>query len=118
MSLKNVKPGLHDIGQYEISGVPYLATVGASSSMTITLKYVASEVTVTASGGTLTINFGQSNSANVTVPDGGVMTVRGKIRTITVATGAGCIGSVVASLTGIKSGNLPVYDQNDYGGTA
>ena len=118
MSIGNVKPGLQHVDQYTVSGVPFTTTIGASSSKVITLKYVASEVTCIASGGVLEITLDQTNAQVITIPDGATITIRGKIKKLTATAASGCTGSVICILTGIESGLLPKFDQDDYGGAA
>jgi len=115
MSIGNVKPGLHNVDQYTVSGVPFTRTIAASASKTIKLTYVASEVTCVASGGTLTVTLDHDNAEAITIPAGAVVTFRGKIKKLTATADADCTGSVICILTGIKAGLLPRYDEDDYG---
>ena len=118
MSLANARPSANYVPAYQSSGIPYIATAAAGETKTIELKKVTSEVTVAASGGTCTVSFGATNGALFTVPSGAVVTFRIKTKYIQVISGGGTITSVVAALTEIDGGQIPTYNQNDYGTTA
>jgi hypothetical protein len=115
MSLANAKPSAHYVPAYQASGVPYVATV-TNGTATIGLRYVTSEVTVSATGAG-TVSFGLTNSANFTVPAAGSVTFRIKTKHIVLTCGSGVTMSVVAALTNINGGLIPTYDQDDYGST-
>ena len=117
MSLANAKPSANYVPAYQSSGIPYIATAAAGETKTVELKKVTSEVTVAASGGTCTVSFGATNGAVFTVPEGAVATFRVKAKYIQVIAGGGCTASIVAAMTEIDGGQIPTYDQNDYGST-
>jgi len=119
MSFKVPKPKANYVPEYQASGIPFIATAAAGVTKTITLSYVTSEVTVANQGTTAsTVSFGLANSANFTLPANSTVTFRVKTKKIVVISGASSITSVIASLTAIESGNIPTYDQNDYGSVA
>jgi hypothetical protein len=119
MSLGNVKQSANFVPPYQASGVPFVATAGVGATKTINLKYVTSEVTVANSGtDASTVSFGLTNSADFTIPANSVVTFRIRARKIVITSGAASTTSVVAALTTIKNGEIPVYDQNDYGTVA
>lgn len=114
MSLGNVKPKLNFVPEYQAAGIPFIRT--ATGEETYSLKYVTSEVTVCASGGTATIDFGHDSTELFTVPSGACATFRVKAKKIHVVPDGGTV-SVVASLTNIKSGELSTYNDSTLGGT-
>lgn len=114
MSLGNVKPKLNFVPEYQASGIPFVRT--AAVEETYSLTYVASEVTVCASGDVATVDFGHDNTEVFTVPANACVTFRVKAKKIHVVP-SGTV-SVVASLTNIKSGELPTYNDNTLGGTS
>ena len=80
---------------------------------------MTSEVTVANSGtDASTVSFGLTNSADFTIPPNSVVTFRIRARKIVITSGAASTTSVVAALTTIKNGEIPVYNQNDYGTVA
>ena len=111
-------PGAGDVGSYQVSGVPYLATVAAGDTNTIHLEYVSSEIILSVQG-TATIDFQDSTSGGpVTMSlTSGVYHFRVKSKKIRVTAVASPTG-ICASLTGIPSSNIPLYDQDDYGSTS
>jgi|MDTB01.3.fsa_nt_gb carbon monoxide dehydrogenase subunit G len=117
MGLGNAKPSANYVPAYQSSGIPYVATAAAGETKTINLKKVTSEVTVSASGGTATVDFGNTGAAVFTVPDGAAVTFRIKTKYIQVISGGGTVTSVVAALTEIDGGQIPTYTQSDYGNT-
>ena len=118
MSLGNAKQSANFVPPYQASGVPYLATVASAATQTIGLQYVTSEITVAVFGeAASTVNFGLDNSADFTIPGNSVVTFRVRAKKIVVTSGSGSVTSVVAALTTIGSGQIPTYDQNDYGAT-
>lgn len=118
MSLGNVKQSANFVPPYQASGVPYIATAGNSATKTISLKYVTSEVTVANSGTTAsTVNFGLDSSTDFTIPADSVVTFRVRTKKIVVTSGGSSVTSVVAALTTIQNGEIPTYDQDDYGST-
>lgn len=119
MSLGHVKQSANFVPPYQASGVPYIATAASGVTKTISLKYVTSEVTIAVSGtAASTVNFGLDNSADFTVPGNSIVTFRVRAKKIVVTSGTGSVTSVVAALTTIQNGEIPTYDQNDYGSTA
>lgn len=115
MSLANAKPSANYVPAYQSSGIPFVATAASGETKTIGLNKVTSEVTVAASGGTATVQFGNTNSAVFTIPKDAVATFRVKARKIIIVSGSGTATSVVAALTEIDGGLIPTYDQDDYG---
>jgi len=113
MSLGNPKPKLNFVPEYQAAGIPFIRT--ATAEETYSLQYVTSEVTVCASGGAATVDFGHDNTELFTVPSGACATFRVKAKKIHVVPTSTV--SVVASLTNIKSGELSTYDDNTLGGT-
>ena len=111
-------PGAGDVGSYQVSGVPYLATIAATETKTIDLKYVSSEIMVSVTG-TATIDFQDSTSGGPTTMSlaAGNYHFRVKTKKIRVSAFGKPVG-VCVSLTGIPSSNIPLYDQDDYGSTS
>ena len=106
--------GADFVPAYQAAGVPFVQTV-TNATKTIDLKYVTSEITVSASGGAGTVSFGLTNSANFTIPSGETVTFRIRAKKIVMIAGSGVILSCVAALTPIKAGEIATFDQADYG---
>jgi len=111
-------PGAGDVGSYQVSGVPYVADVADGATAIITLAYVSSEIILSVQG-TATLDFQDSTSGGPTTMSltTGVYHFRVKARKIRVQAAGGSPTGVCVSLTGIPSGNIPLYDQDDYGTT-
>ncbi len=118
MPVGHTKPGIGSVDQYR-SGVPYIATIAATTTKTINLYYVANEVTLIAEGAkaTCVLNYGSNTSPAITIPKDSSVTIRGKITKLTFTAPTSCTGTVIASLTGVEAMQCPEYDQDDYGST-
>jgi hypothetical protein len=113
----NYKPGLGNVGSYQVSGIPFVFNVSASTTKTATLNRVTSEVQITTSGTGCTVSFGDSLSTTYTLP-AGLSTFRIKCKSIKIITPGGTTASCCASLTSIESSMMPVHAQTDYGSVA
>lgn len=112
MSMYWAKPGIGDVGSYQMAGVPF--THSATASFTVDFEFVTKAVVVTCTddNASNTIDFGPGTSA-VHVPKG---STRFEVRCnqINVVRAAGTI-SVVAELTGIEARNIAEIDLSNYG---
>ena len=115
MSLGTARLGLNSVDAFMAPGVPGIVSVAATTTKTLSLKYVANEVTIVAVGGPLTANFGLTNSANITLAAGMSITVRAKIKKIAVSAGTDCTATIIVSVTNVESMQCPTFDQQDYG---
>ena len=113
--------GLHNVGSYQVSGVPYItgSTIGLSKEHTIKFPMVAKSVTVIASGSvtsTMQVAFNSSSAGSVTagnhyidLDDNNVsITFNVKCKQIFIKSyGADNGYRIIAELTSIPSGTMP-----------
>lgn len=113
-------PGEGDVGAYQVSGIPYLASLTTGQTKTLRFNYLTSEVIVSVgSGATCTLDFQDSTSGGPVTTTLGPGSYNFRVRTTAlkaVATG-GTVG-ICASLTGIKNKYSSSHDQDDYGTTS
>lgn len=108
--------GLHNVGSYQVSGVPFVFNNANSETKTATLKYVTSEIQVNVAGtaaGT-SIHFGDANSTAYVLPLG-LSTFRVKCKKIVVVAGSSATVSTCVSLTNIPARQLEEHTQTDWG---
>lgn len=112
-------PGKGDVGAYQVSGVPYLASLTAGQTKTLNFNYVTSEVVVSVgSGATCTLDFQDSTSGGPVTMTLGPGSYHFRVRTTALkAVAAGGTVGVCASLTGIEKKHVSSHDQDDYGTT-
>ena len=112
MSMHWAKPGIGNVGSYQMSGVPF--THSATASFTVDFEFVTKAIVVTCSDDNVsnTIDFGPGTSA-VHVPKG---STRFEVRCnqINVTRAAGTV-SIVAELTSIEAHNITGIDLSNYG---
>lgn len=82
--LKNYRAGLHNVGSYQVSGLPWVtgSTIGAGGEHQVSFPSITSAVTVFNTGGdTLRVHFVSSSEGNViggnhyiTIPSTGSVT--------------------------------------------
>ena len=113
----NYKPGLGNVGSYQVSGIPFVFSVAASTTKTATLNRVTSEVQITTSGTGCTVSFGDSLNTAYTLPEG-LSTFRIKCKSIQIITPAVVTASCCASLTSIESSMMSIHIQSGYGTVA
>lgn len=110
----NYKPGLGNVGSYQVSGIPFVFSVAISTTKTATLNRVTSEVQITTSGTGCTVSFGDSSNTTYDLP-AGLSTFRIKCKSIQIITPVGATASCCASLTSIESSMMSTHAQTDYG---
>ena len=116
MSTYSNSVGIHNVGSYQVSGIPFVFSQTAGQTKTATLKYVTSEIQVNVAGtatGT-TIHFGDADSTTYTLPLG-LSTFRVKCKKIVVVAGGSATVSTCVSLTNIPARHLEQHDQDNWG---
>tara|TARA_B100000900_G_scaffold399907_1_gene402979 strand:+ start:1881 stop:2204 length:324 start_codon:yes stop_codon:yes gene_type:complete len=103
MSFKNHTPGINHVGEYQLSG--HLIPIDGSSNI-VKLKFVASSITFTESGGTFTVYDGEHN-ASTAVAVSAPCRIKGKFLTFKTTKDA------VVEITNIPSGSYvqPLYTE-------
>jgi hypothetical protein len=113
--------GLHNVGSYQVSGVPYItgSTIGANKEHTIKFPMVAKSVTVIASGSItnmMQVAFNSSSAGSVTAgnhyidldSEDSVVTFNVKCKQIFIKSyGADNGYRIIAELTSIPTGTMP-----------
>lgn len=101
MSQSWPKPGVNHVGEYQVSG--HMMPIEGSSD-TVYLKFVASSITFTESGGTFTV-FDNQHTGSATVTISAPCRIKGKFLTFKTTKDA------VVELTNIPSGSYmpPIF---------
>tara|TARA_B100001094_G_C18109671_1_gene760417 strand:- start:92 stop:442 length:351 start_codon:yes stop_codon:yes gene_type:complete len=116
MSTYSKSVGVHNVGSYQVSGVPFVFSA-TNATKTATLKYVTSEVQINTTGANCTVHFGDAGSTVYTLPTG-LSTFRVKCKKIVVVAPAATTASVCVSLTNIPARHLEQHTQGDWGTVA
>lgn len=109
------RPGVGDVGAYQVSGVPYVTNVGSGNTKIISFKFVTSEITLSVAG-TATVDFQDATSggpATMTLTSG-VHTFRVRAKKMKIVAAGGAVG-VCAALTAIDSHHYTTPDLDDFG---
>lgn len=111
--------GVHNVGSYQVSGIPFVFNAASGQTKTATLEYVTSEiqVNVAGSGGGSSIHFGDVGSTAYTLPIG-LSTFRVKCKKVVVVAGGSETISVCVSLTNIPAQRMEQHTQGDWGSVA
>ena len=107
------RPGVGDVGSYQISGVPYVSNVGSGDTKIISFKFVTSEITLSVAG-TATVDFQDDGGPTTMTLTSGVHTFRVRAKKMRITASGGVVG-VCAALTAIDAHHYTTPDQDDFG---
>ena len=116
MSIYSNSVGIHNVGSYQVSGIPFVFSA-SNNTKTATLKFVTSEVQINTTATGCTVHFGDADSTVYSLP-AGLSTFRVKCKKIVVVAPVGKTASVCASLTSIPARHLEQHTQGDWGSIA
>ena len=114
MSFYKQSVGIHNVGSYQVSGVPFVFNVGTNTNKTATLNYVTSEIQINTSGTGCKVHFGDTGTTEYDLP-AGLSTFRVKCKVVKITTPAGQTASACISLTNIPARHLDQHTQSDWG---
>ena len=113
MSKYSNSVGVHNVGSYQVSGIPFVFSANDATKTAI-LNYVTSEVQINTTGANCTVHFGDADSTAYTLPTG-LSTFRVKCKKIVVVAPAATTASTCVSLTNIPARHLEQHDQDNWG---
>lgn len=110
MSSSWPKPGVKNVGEYQVAGVPFVVAT-ATSARTVELDYVTSAITFISAAAGTTVHFFDVNSSGVaqnttvTLPEGAL---RIEVRCKKFALSADAATGAIVELTGIEPQQMPL----------